>query len=114
MIPSLFRRILTQKELKKAYPAAPVISSTTKESPQRLMLVRAEELAAGGLLDPAARGHEVGMIRNQEARYYTAGRLENVRVEGGSLVIESRKEEYAGAHYASASVNILGKKEFLC
>jgi beta-glucanase (GH16 family) len=92
--------------------AAQVISCTTKETSQRLKLVWSEEFSADGPPDTAVWSYEVGMIRNQEAQYYTVGRLENARVEGGSLVIESRKEDYAGAHYTSASVNTLGKKEF--
>ncbi len=60
----------------------------------------------------ATWSYEVGLIRNQEAQYYTEARLENARVEGGNLVLESRKEDYAGAHYTSASVNTLGKREF--
>jgi beta-glucanase (GH16 family) len=80
--------------------------------PVKLKLVWAEEFAVDGLPDPATWGYEIGFIRNQEAQYYTA-RPENVRVEGGILVIESRKEDYAGASYTSASVNTLGKREFL-
>ena len=81
------------------------------ESPPRLKLVWAEEFNVAGAPDPATWGYETGLIRNQEAQYYTA-RPENVRVESGCLVIESRKEDYAGAAYTSASVNTLGKREF--
>jgi beta-glucanase (GH16 family) len=88
------------------------LSCSPPEDPQELKLVWAEEFSADGPPDPAVWSYEVGMIRNQEAQYYTAGRLENARVEGGCLVIESRKEDYAGAKYTSASVNTLGKREF--
>ncbi len=84
----------------------------TPEAPQKLVLAWAEEFSSDGPPDPATWGYEVGLIRNQEAQYYTEGRLENARVEGGNLVNESRKGEYAGAHYTSASVNTLGKREF--
>jgi len=92
--------------------AALALSCAAPEEPPEPVLVWAEEFSADGPPDPAVWSYEVGLIRNQEAQYYTEGRLENARVEGGNLVIESRKEEYAGAHYTSASVNTLGKREF--
>ena len=57
-------------------------------------------------------GHETGYIRNKEAQFYTT-RAENVRAEGGSLVIEARKGSYQGFGYTSASINTLGWFEFL-
>lgn len=92
--------------------ALQVVSCSTQESPQRLKLVWAEEFSVSGLPDPELWNYEVGFLRNQEAQYYTAGRSENARVESGCLMIESRKEDYAGAKYTSASVNTLGKREF--
>lgn len=92
--------------------AALAMACATPEAPRKLVLVWAEEFGADGAPDAATWGYEVGMIRNQEAQYYTEGRPENVRVEAGNLVIESRKEDYAGAHYTSGSVNTLGKREF--
>jgi beta-glucanase (GH16 family) len=92
--------------------AAQIVSCSSPEVPQKLTLVWSEEFAVDGLPDSANWSYEVGQIRNQEAQYYTAGRLENARVEGGCLVIESRKENYAGAKYTSASVNTLGKRKF--
>jgi len=89
-----------------------VVSCATPAPAEKLKLVWAEEFDGSGLPDPATWSNEVGMIRNQEAQYYTEGRLENARVEGGCLVIEARKEEFAGAKYTSASVNTLGKREF--
>jgi len=47
---------------------------------------------------------------NQELEFYT-GRSENVRVDGGMLVIEARKEEYGGRHYTSARIKTEGKME---
>ncbi len=92
--------------------AALAAACGSSEEPQKLVLVWAEEFGIDGAPDPAAWGYEVGLIRNQEAQYYTEGRLENVRVEGGNLVIEARKEDYSGAHYTSGSINTLGKREF--
>ncbi|MBP1770688.1 MAG: hypothetical protein H6P96_1306, partial [Candidatus Aminicenantes bacterium] len=79
------------------------LSCGAPETPREYTLVWSEEFAVDGLPDPATWSYETGLIRNQEAQYYTAGRPENARVENGCLVIEARKEEYAGAHYTSAS-----------
>jgi len=89
------------------------MSCSTQEPARRLKLVWAEEFNYSGLADPKVWSYEVGFIRNQEAQYYTEGRLENARVEDGCLVIESRKEDFTGANYTSASVNTLEKRDFL-
>jgi len=52
-------------------------------------------------------GHGWG---NNEMQYYTA-RPENVRVEGGQLVIEARQERYQGKDYTSARLKTAGLKE---
>lgn len=52
-------------------------------------------------------GHGWG---NQELQYYT-GRPENVRVGGGMLTIEARKERYEGSEYTSARLKTAGLKE---
>jgi beta-glucanase (GH16 family) len=75
-------------------------------------LVWSEEFETAGAPDPASWGYETGQIRNQEAQYYMEGRPENARVENGCLVIEARREDYGMAHYTSASLNTLGKREF--
>ena len=62
-------------------------------------------------LDPAKWGYELGYIRNSEKQYYTS-RSENVRGEGGNLLIEGRKESYQGYGYTSASINTRGRFEF--
>lgn len=49
---------------------------------------------------------------NQELQYYT-NRTENVRVEGGNLVIEARKEPYENRNYTSGRILTRGYKEFL-
>ncbi|HVR34631.1 MAG TPA: glycoside hydrolase family 16 protein [Methylomirabilota bacterium] len=53
----------------------------------------------------------MGFIRNQEAQYYTAGRTENARVEGGRLIIEARKERFPNARHRPGSDN-WRRKEF--
>src|SRR5690349_3029143 len=44
---------------------------------------------------------------NQELEFYT-DRPDNVRVDGGNLVIEARKEDYGGRHYTSARIKTAG------
>ena len=75
-------------------------------------LVFADEFDAAGAVDPAKWGYELGYIRNNEKQYHTS-RAENVRAEGGNLVIEGRKEAYQGYGYTSASINTRGRFEFL-
>jgi len=47
---------------------------------------------------------------NGELQYYTLDRLENGRVENGSLIIEARHEEFGGRQYTSA--RLLSKTGF--
>ena len=49
---------------------------------------------------------------NNELQYYT-DRADNLRVEDGCLIIEARKENYAGRRYTSARINTMGKRTFL-
>lgn len=56
---------------------------------------------------PEVAGHGFG---NNEMQYYTA-RRENVRVEGGLLVIEARKEDWQGKQYTSARLKTAGLME---
>lgn len=72
-------------------------------------LVWSDEFSQSGLPDPAKWGYEKGLVRNQEKQYYTESRAENARVENGMLIIESRKEDYRGAQYTSASLTTRGK-----
>jgi beta-glucanase (GH16 family) len=67
--------------------------------------VWSDEFEYEGLPNPRKWGNEVGYIRNNEKQYYTEARLENARVENGTLVIESRKEQYQGFDYTSASLH---------
>jgi beta-glucanase (GH16 family) len=88
-------------------PQAP----TPTSGPIDWTLVFADEFDTAGALDPAKWGYELGYIRNNEKQYYTS-RSENVRAEGGNLVIEGRKEAHQGYGYTSASINTLGRFEF--
>lgn len=76
-------------------------------------LAWSDEFDKPGLPDAKKWTYETGFVRNKELQYYTQARPENARVEGGSLVIEGRKEEYQGpdgkaAHYTAASVTTEG------
>jgi beta-glucanase (GH16 family) len=82
------------------------------EAPSGWTLVFADEFDGAGAPDPAKWGYELGYIRNKEAQFYTS-RTGNVRVEGGNLVIEARKEAHEGFAYTSASLNTRGRFEFL-
>ena len=88
-------------------PGNPAMSA-----PAGWTLVFSDEFDRAGAPDPAKWAYETGYIRNREAQFYTS-RPENVRVEDGSLVIEARREAYQGYGYTSASVNTLGRFEFL-
>lgn len=48
---------------------------------------------------------------NNEAQFYTS-RPENVRVEGGNLIITARQENFGGLPYTSARIRTLGKGDF--
>ena len=78
----------------------------------RWKLAFSDEFDRPGAPDAAKWGYELGYIRNKEAQYYTS-RPENARVERGNLVIEARKEAREGYAYTSASLNTLGRFQFL-
>jgi beta-glucanase (GH16 family) len=86
-------------------PAAPPAGSRT--------LVWADEFDRPGPPDPTKWDYEEGLVRNNEAQYYTRGRLENARVEDGRLVIEARKERFGPAEYTSASLTTRNRGHFL-
>ena len=62
-------------------------------------LVWSDDFNYQGLPDPQKWDYEEGFIRNQEPQYYTRGRLENARVENGTLIIEAHKERFHNPHY---------------
>ncbi len=95
-----------QDPAKGVTPPSPVVA------PAGWTLVFSDEFESPGALDASKWGYETGYIRNKEAQYYTT-RVENVRVEGGNLVIEARKEPHQGFDYTSASINTQGRFEFL-
>jgi beta-glucanase (GH16 family) len=91
--------------------APPTPSPTPTPGPAGWTLVFSDEFDTEGALDAAKWGYEIGYIANDEKQYYTS-RSENVRAEGGNLVIEARKEAYQGYGYTSARINTRGRFEF--
>jgi beta-glucanase (GH16 family) len=92
--------------------STPPPGGSATPAPTGWTLVFSDEFGTAGVLDPAKWGYEIGYIRNDEKQYYTS-RSENVRAEGGNLVIEGRKEAHQGYGYTSASINTRGRFEFL-
>jgi beta-glucanase (GH16 family) len=76
--------------------------------------VWADEFDYTGLPDPKRWGYDVGGTGwgNNELQYYTENRPENARVENGNLVIEARKEAFAGRNYTSARLVTKGKGDW--
>jgi beta-glucanase (GH16 family) len=82
------------------------------DTTRKYKLIWSEEFDYTGLPDSTKWSYENGYLRNNEKQYYTSKRSENARVENGMLVIESRKENWKGFAYTSASINTLGKDSF--
>jgi beta-glucanase (GH16 family) len=57
-------------------------------------LVWSDEFDYEGLPDKDKWDYEEGFVRNHESQYYTRDRLENARVERGTLIIECRREDF--------------------
>lgn len=79
---------------------------------QGLSLVWADEFNYTGLPNEAYWGYEEGMVRNNEAQYYTVARSQNAWVADGVLTITAHRESYNGAAYTSASINTAGKADW--
>lgn len=71
-----------------------------KSPGKKYELVWSDEFNYDGKPDPKKWGYETGFIRNHESQYYT-GRKENVRVENGSLIIESLREKIKNKDFRS-------------
>lgn len=76
------------------------------------VMVWHDEFEHGPEPSPARWRYEVGRVRNHEAQYYTANRLENARVEDGQLIITGRRETWMGADYTSGSLTTRGTFAF--
>lgn len=104
----------------------PVLHSLDKTG--KWELIWSDEFDNPGLPDSTKWNYEEGFERNQELQYYTKARKENVRIEGGFLVIEAHKEKIENprfhtdstrwqytrefAEYTSGSINTHGKASF--
>jgi beta-glucanase (GH16 family) len=82
---------------------------------QAQTLVWSDEFNYTGLPDNTKWGYDVMVPKtvNNELQNYTENRLENARVENGSLVIEARKDSYQGYTYSSARLVTRGKGDWL-
>ena len=88
-----------------------MVTASVGQTPKK-KLIWSEEFNYLGLPDSKKWTYEEGKLRNNEAQYYTKKRSENVRVEGGNLIITARKESFRGAEYTSGSINTKGLFEF--
>ncbi len=73
-----------------------------------------DEFDADGAPDPTKWSPDVWPARkvNDEDQAYT-GRPQNLRIEGGKLIVEAHKEDYEGAEYTSGRLHSAGKGDFL-
>jgi len=76
-------------------------------------LTWSDEFDTNGLPDSTKWNYEEGMVRNHEAQNYVTGRMENTRIENGTLIIEARLESASDSSITSASMITKGKKDFL-
>lgn len=85
-----------------------------RPAPHPLQLVWADEFNYTGLPDSSKWNYDVGGDGwgNHELEYYTTKRMENARVENGSLVIEARKEKWQNKDYTSARLITKGKADW--
>ena len=104
--------------------AAPVATNYTIDAPMQrpdnARLVWADEFD-GSSLDLSRWRYDISRNKagwyNGEQQYYSAGRSENARVEGGHLILEARHEDldparypdWGGQHYTSAKLVSRGK-----
>lgn len=77
-------------------------------------LVWSDEFNGSGLPNEDYWSYETGYVRNNEDQYYTEAREENIRMEGGNLIIEAREDNWTGPdgethQYTSASIASWGK-----
>jgi len=78
------------------------------------VLVWADEFDTEGQPNPKVWAHDIGNWGwgNREPQYYTEGRLENARCEGGRLIVEARKDREDGG-WSSARLTTRGRMSLL-
>ena len=76
-------------------------------------IIWGDEFDTDGALNAEKWGFDIGGNGwgNNESQYYT-DRLENARVQNGSLIIEAKREMYKGSQYTSARVVSKDKGDF--
>jgi beta-glucanase (GH16 family) len=79
--------------------AALVVGGAARGHASDWQLVWSDDFDQPGPPDPAKWTYEEGWVRNNEQQFYTRGRAENARVEGGMLVIEARREKLKNPGY---------------
>lgn len=86
------------------HPGCTQPAATGGSSGAGWQLVWSDEFERDGLPDATRWSYDVGGTGwgNRELQFYTDGRSENARVEGGRLIIEARKESWQGNDYTSA------------
>ncbi|MBD0331634.1 MAG: glycoside hydrolase family 16 protein [Chitinophagaceae bacterium] len=79
-----------------------------------LKMVWADEFNYSGIPDSTKWNYDTGGHGwgNNELQYYTANRLENARVENGTLIIEARNESWMGKKFTSARLTTKGKGDW--
>ncbi|MBK1878719.1 family 16 glycosylhydrolase [Pelagicoccus mobilis] len=88
--------------------ASSILNPDTSVEVGEWQLVWHDEFERDGAPDSRWWTYENGLIRNNEAQFYTVARTENARVENGHLIIEARKEDWVNADYTSASLTTKG------
>lgn len=92
----------------KSDALVPVFALTFLSLPARAdnwKLAWSDDFDRPGLPDPANWTYEKGFVRNQELRFYTDKRTENARVNGGSLIIEDRKENFPNPAFTTGATD---------
>jgi len=75
-------------------------------------VVWSDEFDHAGAPDATKWTYEKGFVRNKELQFYTDNRRENARVQGGSLIIEARKEAFPNPSFQAGSTDwAKGRKE---
>lgn len=72
-------------------------------------LVWSDEFNRDGAPDPTKWDYADGRVRDDTLQFYTRDRAANARVEGGHLILEARREHFAGATFTSAGLHTQGK-----
>lgn len=102
----------TEQGEQASVPIIPTPEPIQVDPPEGMELVWSDEFD-GDTIDPTNWTYDIGGWGwgNGESQYYS-DRPENARVQDGMLIIEARKEDYAGSYYTSARLLTQGLREF--